>query len=64
MAIVSAMSERLLRLYPQRYITPNVLMSDTGTATQGMSVARGFRRKTKTTRITRSTEMASVFSTS
>ena len=57
-AIASAMSERLSRLYPQRYMTPNVAMSETGTATLGMSAARTFRRKTKTTKMTSRTEMA------
>ena len=51
-AIVIAISERLSMLYPQRYITPNVPSSDTGTATLGMRVARTFRRNRKTTRIT------------
>ena len=36
-AIVSAISERLSRLKPSRYIAPNVPISDTGTATVGMS---------------------------
>ena len=39
-------------------------MSETGTATLGMSVARGLRRKRKTTRMTRQIEMTSVRSTS
>ena len=40
-ATVSAISERLSRLKPSRYITPKVPISDTGTATLGISVARG-----------------------
>ena len=42
--IVSAISDRLSRLYPIRYITPNVPISDTGTATLGIKVARPLRR--------------------
>ena len=37
---VSAISERLSRLYPQTYITPNVPTSESGTATLGISVAQ------------------------
>ena len=37
--MVSAMSERLFRLKPARYMTPKVPTSDTGTATLGMVVA-------------------------
>ena len=47
--MVIAISERLSRLYPNRYITANVPISETGTATPGMSVARPLRRKTNTT---------------
>src|ERR1700743_3436136 len=47
--IVSAMSDRLSRLYPSRYITAKVPMSETGTATAGISVACTLRRKMKTT---------------
>ena len=63
-AMVSAMSERLFRLKPSRYITPKVPTKDTGTATAGMRVARRLRRNTKTTRVTRMTEMTRVRSTS
>ena len=45
--IVSAIKVRLLRLKPSRYITPNVPMSDSGTATLGIIVARKFRRNKK-----------------
>ena len=51
-------------LYPHRYITPKVPMSETGTATLGISVARTLRRNRKTTRITSAREMRSVRSTS
>ena len=37
--IVKAIRERLLRLYPSRYITPNVPTNDNGTAILGMIVA-------------------------
>ena len=37
--IVSAISVRLFRLYPSRYMTANVPTSDSGTATLGMIVA-------------------------
>ena len=39
-AMVSAISDRLSRLKPSRYITPNVPSSETGTATAGIRVAR------------------------
>jgi hypothetical protein len=45
--MVRAISDRLSRLYPNRYITANVPSSDTGMATPGMSVARALRRKDK-----------------
>src|ERR1035438_9258099 len=62
--IVNAISERLSMLKPNRYITAKVPMSETGTATVGMSVARQLRGKMKTTRITRMTERMRVLSTS
>ena len=37
-AIVIAINVRLFRLYPSRYITPNVPTSDNGTATLGITV--------------------------
>ena len=45
--IVSAMSVKLLRLYPRTNITANVPTSDRGTATLGMTVAVTLRRKRK-----------------
>ena len=45
-AIVSAISVRLLIEKPARYITPNVPTSDNGTAMPGMIVAGRLRRKT------------------
>ena len=37
--IASAISDRLSSVYPKRYITPNVPISDSGTAMLGMMVA-------------------------
>ena len=51
--IVSAISDRLLRLKPSRYIAANEPMIDTGTATLGTAEARTSRRNTNTTRMTR-----------
>ncbi len=48
-AIVSAISDRLFRLKPARYITPKVPISDSGTATLGISVAATLRRNRKVT---------------
>src|SRR5438034_3561752 len=53
--IVSAINVRLLRLYPSRYITPNVPTIDSGTATLGIIVAAKFRRNRKITITTRAT---------
>ena len=63
-AIVSAINDRLFRLNPARYMTPNVPISDTGTATLGMSAARTLRRNRNTTTITSVMAMMSVRSTS
>ena len=52
--IVSAISERLSRLYPSRYMTANVPTSERGTAMPGMMVAEALRRNRKMT-ITTST---------
>ena len=52
-ASVSAMSERLSRLKPSRYITAKVPTSDIGSARLGIMVAREFRRKRKITITTR-----------
>ena len=62
--IVSAISDRLSRLYPHRYMMPKVPINETGTATPGMNIVRRLRRKTKTTRITSSTATTKVNSTS
>ena len=52
---VSAMSDRLSRLYPSRYITANVPISDKGTARLGMTVAERLRRNRKITSTTSAT---------
>jgi len=53
--IVSAINERLSRLKLQNHITPKVAMSDSGSATPAMMVARMVRRKMNTTITTRPT---------
>ena len=51
--MVSAIRVRLLRLYPSRYITPNVPTIESGTAMLGMIVAETLRRNRKITITTR-----------
>ena len=58
-AMVSAISVRLLMLKPAMYMTPNVPTSESGTATLGMRVALALRRKTKITSTTRTTASSS-----
>ena len=53
--MVSAISERLSRLKPQNHITPKVAISETGSATPAMMVARPERRKISTTMTTSAT---------
>src|SRR6476646_6648104 len=53
--IVSAISVRLFRLYPSRYITANVPTSDSGTAMLGITVPATVRRNTKITSTTSTT---------
>ncbi len=62
--MVSAISVRLFRLNPHKYITANVPISDTGTATAGISAARTSCRNRNTTKITRHTAISSVRSVS
>src|ERR1041385_7210193 len=62
--IASAIRDKLSRLYPSRYITPNVPTSDSGTAILGMIVARTVRKNTNTTMITSAMEISSVRSIS
>ncbi len=58
--IVSAISDRLSREKPQNHITAKVAMSDSGSATPAMIVARTERRKMNTTITTRATLSTSV----
>ena len=62
--MVRAMSVRLLRLYPIRYMTPKVPTSDMGTAMLGMMVAETLRRNRKMTITTSPTVSISSNSTS
>src|SRR6202046_4191496 len=62
--IVNAISDRLLRLKPKRYITPKEPMIEVGTATLGIAAARTLRKKANTTRITRKTAVTNVVSVS
>src|SRR5215831_19662765 len=62
--IVRAINDKLSRLNPATYMTPNVPISDTGTATLGIKVARTLRRKRNTTSMTRMTAIIRVISTS
>ena len=57
--IVSAISDRLLRLNPKSDIAPKVPTSDSGTATAGMTVAASVRKKRKITITTRATASSS-----
>ena len=50
--IVSAIIVKLFRLYPARYITPSVPISDSGIATNGITVAHKLRRNRKITMMT------------
>src|SRR4030042_2041625 len=52
-ARIKAIKERLSRLYPSRYITAKVKMTDAGSARLGMTVAERLRRKRKITITTR-----------
>ncbi len=62
--MVSAISDKLSRLKPQRAMMPNVPTSESGRAAAGMIVARGLRRNTKITITTRPTVTQSVNCTS
>ena len=58
-AMVSAISERLFRLKPARYITPKVPTRESGTARLGITVARRLPRKRKITSTTSTTASTS-----
>ena len=62
--IVSAISDRLSSEKPQNHITPKVAISDTGSATPAMMVARTERRNSSTTSTTSTTLSTSVNCTS
>src|SRR5881396_707395 len=62
--MVSAMSDRLSKLKPASFITPNVAISVSGSAMLGMTVAQNFRRNTKMTITTSATVSNSVNCTS
>jgi hypothetical protein len=47
------MSDRMLRLYPSRYMTANVPTTDKGTTTPGITVADRLRKNRKITITTR-----------
>src|SRR6185437_891559 len=51
-AMVSAISDRLSRENPSKYMTAKVPTSESGTATNGMTVARTLRRNRNITSIT------------
>src|SRR5579862_5432727 len=59
-----AIRDKLSRLYPSRYITPNVPTRESGTAILGMIVARTVRKKTKTNMSTSASKISSVLSIS
>ncbi len=63
-AMVIAMSVRLLMLKPARYITPKVPTRESGTATLGMAVAAAFLRNRKITITTSPMAIASSIFTS
>ena len=62
--MVSAISDRLSSEKPANHMTPKVAISDSGSATPAMKVARSVRRKIKTTSTTRPTLSTSVNCTS
>src|SRR5215475_12835807 len=62
--MVSAISERLSRLKPSRYITAHEPSSASGTVTVGIAVTQKSRMNIKITSTTRTTVIASVNSTS
>ncbi len=62
--IVSAISDRLSSEKPANHITPKVAISDSGSATAAMMVARMVRRNSSTTSTTSTTLSTSVNCTS
>ena len=64
MASTSPNSVKVLMLKPRAYMPANAPMSDTGTAINGIRVARNEPRKTQTTRNTSAIASRRVFTTS
>ena len=62
--MVSAISDRLSRLKPEKYMMPKLVISDSGSATPAISVARIERRNSSTTSVTSTTLRISVNCTS
>ncbi len=62
--IVKAISDRLSRLKPEKYMMPNEVIKDSGSATPAISVARIERRNSSTTSVTSTTLRTSVNCTS
>ena len=62
--MVSAISDRLSRLKPEKYMMPKLVISDSGSATPAISVARIDRRNSSTTSVTSTTLRISVNCTS
>src|SRR5438105_2297558 len=63
-AMASAIKERLSRLYPARYMTLNVPINETGTATLGIKVVRALLKNRNTTSTTRTIATNNAISTS
>ena len=63
-AIISAINDRLFSENPSRYMAAKLPISDTGTASAGISAARQRPRNASTTRITRPTAISRVCSAS
>src|SRR6266403_2626742 len=58
--IVNAISDKLSRLKPEKYMMPNDVINDKGSATPAISVARNERRNSNTTSVTSTTLKISV----
>ena len=58
--MVSAISDRLSRLKPEKYMMPKLVISDSGSATPAIKVARNERRNNSTTSVTSTTLKTSV----
>jgi hypothetical protein len=58
--MVSAISDRLSRLNPAKYMMPKLVISDSGSATPAISVALSERKNSSTTSVTSTTLRTSV----